>query len=224
MTRYSQYCPIARAAEMLGDRWTLLILRELVCGSHGFNELTRGLPRISRGVLASRLRQFERDGLVKRDADGYQLTEAGSELEPLLMGLGTWAARFGFEDPRPDELDPTLLMWWVRRGVDLSKMSRRRTVIEFHFRGQPQRYWLVVEPDEVSVCYSDPGFPTDLLVRSDVHTMYRIWLGREELGNAILDERVKVDGDPRLVRQFPGWLELSPLAPAVRAAVASPAG
>ena len=219
MTRYGQYCPIARAAELIGDRWTLLILREMVCGSHGFNELARGLPRISRGVLASRLRQLERNGLVARSDDGYELTDAGAELEPLLIGLGEWAARYGFEDPRPDELDPTLLMWWVRRGVDRAKMPRRRTVIEFRFRGQAQHYWLVIDPDDVSVCYNDPGFDTDLLVRSDVRTMYRIWLGREELSEAIRAERVHVDGDRQLVRRFPGWLELSPLAPAVRAAV-----
>ena len=219
MTRYGQYCPIARAAELLGDRWTLLILREMVCGSHGFNELVRGLPRISRGVLTDRLRQLERNGLVARTAGGYELTEAGAELEPLLMGLGEWAARFGFEDPKPEELDPTLLMWWVARGVDRSKMPRRRTVIEFRFRGEAQRYWLVVEPDDVSVCYTDPGFDSDLLVRSSVRTMYRIWLGREELPDAIREERVRVNGDERLVRRFPGWLELSPLAPAVRAAL-----
>ncbi len=219
MTHYGQYCPIARAAEVLGDRWTLLIVRELVCGSHGFNQLMRGLPRISRGVLATRLRQLERDGLVARTPDGYELTEAGVELEPLLMGLGEWAARFGFEDPKPEELDPTLLMVWVARGVNRSNMPRRRTVLEFRFRGEAQRYWLVVEPDEVSVCYRDPGFESDLVVRSSVRTMYRIWLGREELRDAMSDERVRVEGDERLVRRFPGWLELSPLAPAVRAAV-----
>ena len=219
MTRYGQYCPIARAAELLGDRWTLLILREMVCGSHGFNELVRGLPRISRGVLTDRLRQLERNGLVARAEGGYQLTEAGAELEPLLMGLGEWAARFGFEEPKPDELDPTLLMWWVARGVDQSKMPTCRTVIEFRFRGEAQRYWLVVEPGDVSVCYSDPGFESDLLVRSTVRTMYRIWLGREELPDAMREERVRVNGDRRLVRRFPGWLELSPLAPAVRAAL-----
>jgi DNA-binding HxlR family transcriptional regulator len=219
MTRYGQYCPIARAAEVLGDRWTLLILREMVSGSHGFNELVRGLPRISRGVLATRLRQLERNGLVARTDDGYDLTEAGLELEPLLIGLGEWAARFGFEDPKPEELDPTLLMWWVSRGVDTSKMPGRRTILEFRFRGEAQRYWLVIEPDDVSLCYVDPGFDPDLLVRSDLRTMYRVWLGREELRDAIRDERVRVDGDQRLVRRFPGWLELSPLAGAVRAAV-----
>jgi DNA-binding HxlR family transcriptional regulator len=223
MTTYGQYCPIARAAELLGDRWTLLILREMVCGSHGFNELARGLPRISRGVLAARLRQLEGNGLVARSHDGYELTEAGAELEPLLIGLGEWAARFGFEDPKPDELDPTLLMWWVRRGVDRSQMPRRRTVIEFRFRSEEQRYWLVVEPEDVpdgvSVCYRDPGFDIDLVVHSDVRTMYRIWLGREELRDAMRADRVRVNGDRRLVRGFPGWLELSPLAAAVRAAV-----
>jgi hypothetical protein len=110
-------------------------------------------------------------------------------------------------------------MWWVRRGVDRTKVPARRTVIEFRFRGQAQHYWLVVEPDDVSVCYSDPGFEVDLLVRSDVQTMYRIWLGREDLPDAIGHERVRVDGNRSWFGTSRAGWSSGPLAPAVRAAV-----
>ena len=220
MTRYGQYCPIARAAEVLGDRWTLLILREMVCGSHGFNELARGLPRISRGVLAARLRQLERNGLVARADGGYELTEAGAELEPLLMGLGEWAARFGFEDPKPDELDPTLLMWWVA-AASISRRCRpaaRSSSSDSAARRSGTGSW---SNRVTSRCVTAiRGSRAISSSAPTVRTMYRIWLGREELPDALRDGACAGQRRPsELVRRFPGWLELSPLAPAVRAAL-----
>ena len=164
------------------------------------------------------MRQLERNGLVTRIEGGYELTEAGAELDRCYGTRPVGGAGFGFEEPKPDELDPTLLMWWVP-GVDQSKMPTRRTVIEFRFRGEAQRYWLVAEPGDVSVCYSYLWISRAI---SSSARPYGPCTGsgsdREELPMRCA-EQVRVNGDRRLVGRFPGWLELSPLAPAVRAAL-----
>ena len=118
MSRYGQYCPITRSLEVLGDRWTLLVVRDLLVGATRFNELARGLPGMSRGLLSKRLDQLERDGLVVRADGGYHPTVACEELRPLIFGLAEWGARWAFGEPRPDELDPVVLMWWIRGGID----------------------------------------------------------------------------------------------------------
>lgn len=222
MTRYGQYCPIARAAELLGDRWTLLILRELVCGSRGFNEIARGLPRMSRGVLAQRLKLLEREELVDRAPDGYVLTQAGAELEPVLFALGEWGARWGFHEPRDEELDPDLLVWWIHRGIDTSQLPDRRTVVEFRFRRHPERFWLLITRDDVGVCQHDPGLDSDLVVEADLRTMLRVWLGHVAMAEAMRAEEVGIIGPPTLVRRFLRSLRLSPIAYAVQDAT-SPA-
>lgn len=218
MRTYGQFCPIAKAAEVLGDRWSLLIIREMVTGSRRFNEFARGLPGISRALLSKRLQQLQRCDLVERAHDGYQLTAAGAELEPLLFHLGEWGAKYAFPDPRPDEMDPDLLLWWMHRRLDRARMPERRVVIEFAFSDTPKRYWLVVDADDVSICYQDPGFEVDVVVLSDLTTMYEVWLGRRELYDALGEGKVQLSGLPGAVRAFPRWLELSPIAYAVKAA------
>ena len=216
VTRYGQYCPIARAAEVLGDRWTLLILRELICGSRGFNEIARGLPRMSRSVLSTRMRSLESEGLVTRGDGGYELTAAGTELKPVLFGLGEWGARWGFQDPREDELDPVVLMWWIHRGIDTQLLPDRRVVVEFRFRRQRGRFWLLITRGDVGVCESDPGFDSDIVVDADLSTMFGVWLGRERLVDAQRDDLVCFAGPPGLVRTFVRSLEFSPISYAVR--------
>jgi len=122
VSRYGQYCPITRSLEVLGDRWTLLVVRDLLVGTRRFNELARGLPGMSRGLLSKRLDQLERDGLVERADGGYQPTPACEELRPLIFGLAEWGARWAFGEPRADELDPTVLMWWIRAGIDPERL------------------------------------------------------------------------------------------------------
>lgn len=219
---YAQFCPIAKAAEVLGERWSFLIIREMLNGSTRFNELARGLPGISRALLSKRLQELQRAEVVERTHDGYALTARGAELEPLLVQLGEWGARHAFPDPRPEELDPDLLLWWIHRRLDRSQMPDGRTVIQFVFSDARQRYWLVVEPDDVSICRTDPGFEVDVIVQSDVATMYDVWMGRRELYDALAHGTVTLDGRPVLARAFPRWLELSPLAQAVRAAAPRP--
>lgn len=226
---YNQYCPIARAAEIVADRWTPLIVRELVNGSHRFNELVRGLPGINRSLLAERLARLERAGVVERRAgagrgDEYWLTAMGNELGTVLEQLGAWGARWTFGEPRPEELDPVLLLWWMERRVDLAALPAERVVVRFDFRDHPLPLWLVLERPEPSACLQEPGFPTDLVVDADLAAFYEVWLGRIALAAAEAAGRVRLDGPPALARAFPRWLLLSPMAPSVRSAASFAAG
>jgi DNA-binding HxlR family transcriptional regulator len=219
MRSYGQYCPVAVAAEVLADRWTLLIVRELMVGSHRFNEIERGLPHISRSLLAGRLRQMEQAGLVERrplaagSGSGYHLTEAGEDLKPIVSQLGYWAVRWAFADPREDQIDGGLMLWWAHRLVRLDRVPPGRTVIRFKLTGaKPARAWLVMTPEEASVCVRPPGFADDLAVTADNRELHRVFLGRTTLGQAMADGLVRIEGRAALVRGFPRWFALSPYA------------
>lgn len=209
---YGQYCPITRAVEVLGERWTMLIIRDLLCGATRFNELARGNPRLSRTLLAKRLRQLEQAGIVDHVDEEYLLTPAGEELRPVVMGLGEWGARWQFDDPRESELDPDLLMWWVHKRIDFSPLPDRRLVLEFRFDDRPDRFWILRDSQGPSVCTHDPGFGVDATVRSDLPTMYRIWLGKLDLRAALRGGQVTIDGTRAIVRRLPSVLQLSPIA------------
>jgi DNA-binding HxlR family transcriptional regulator len=215
---YAQYCPIVRAVEVLGDRWTLLIAREMLTGTRRFNELARGLPGLSRGLLTRRLRQMEAAGLVERAADGgYDLTEAGADLRPVVFGLAEWGARHAFGDPRPEELDPEVLMWWFHDRIDTTDVDRR-TVVQVEVPDHRRVFWLVIEPQDASVCYTDPGYEVDAVMRSDLATLYRMWEGEIDLLDAVKAGTIELNGPRRVVAGLPRWLRLSPIAPIVRAA------
>jgi DNA-binding HxlR family transcriptional regulator len=221
MRSYGQYCPIAKAAETLGDRWTVLIVRELGFGVDRFNELHRCLPGISRSVLSQRLRHLERVGIIERRSTTYRLTPAGQDLRPVLRELGNWAARWAFGEPDPRELDPDLVIRWMSRHVAADALPGRRVVTQFDLTGpRPRRYWLVLERTDVSVCLHDPGFPVDVFVAAATAVLYDVYLGRRALPEAIRDGLVTVSGAPALVRAFPSWLTGSDFAPAVRQGVA----
>jgi DNA-binding HxlR family transcriptional regulator len=224
MYQYGQYCPIARAAEILADRWTILIVRELLVDVNNFNELERGLPSISRPLLAERLRRLVRTGVLERDTAKrgkrieYRLTPAGRELRPIIRALGEWGVRWAFGDPRPNELDPTILLWWMRRRVCFDCIPRRRVVIQFDFRGAVKKtFWLLIEPARASICLTNPGFDIDLMLTTDVMALYRIWFGHSTLSAAMRKRQIRLDGAPADVRAFPHWFALSPMADAVRA-------
>jgi DNA-binding HxlR family transcriptional regulator len=216
---------VARATEILADRWTLLIVRELLADIDHFNELERGLPGISRSLLVERLRRLEHLGVIERRAEGpghrteYRLTPAGRELQTVIDALGDWGARWAFGEPRPNELDPVILLWWMRRRVEFDRLRHRRTVIQFDFTGQVVgRYWLVIEPPDASICLQDPGFEVDLIVTADIAAFYRVWLGRMTLGQALRAGQIRIDGTPADLRAFPRWFSWSPMAERVRAA------
>lgn len=224
MRSYGQYCPVAKASEVLGDRWTLLIVSELMAGANRFNDIARGLPRISRPLLAQRLRGLERAGVVERRtgatprSSSYHLTTAGQELGPLIRGLAEWGARWAFGAPESGELDPILLLWWMRGRVNQEALPNRRVVIRFDFRGGRGTYWLILKLDDVSVCLQDPGFELDISVNADLGTLFEVWLGRRTLHEAQTAGGVRIAGPPRLTSALPSWLALAPIAYAVSSA------
>jgi len=223
MQKYNQYCPVSRASEILGDRWTLLIVREMILGSHRFNEIERGLPGMSRSLLASRLRYLEDAHVIERLPRGdskvaeYHLTQAGRDLKPVIEALGAWGVQCAFGEPRLEELDPVLLVWKIHQRINRELLPEQRTVVEFDFTGpRPHRAWLLLQRSEVSVCVTPPGFDSDVVVTADLAFFYRLWLGYEEYDTAIRSGAVVVDGLPPFVREFPRWLMWSPMSRFVR--------
>ena len=214
-TGYGQYCPITRAVEVLGERWSLLIVRDLICGSTRFNDLARGNPGLSRSLLSKRLRQLEHAGIVDHVGEEYLLTEAGRELDTVVMQLGVWGAKWQFGDPREDELDPELLMWWVHDRLDLSPLPQPRLVLEFDFVDQRRRFWIVRDAGGPSVCSYDPGFDVDATVHAPLATMYQLWFGQEDLRAAIRAGRIELSGREAIVRALPDVLQLSPITPLI---------
>jgi DNA-binding HxlR family transcriptional regulator len=222
---YGQYCPVSKAAEVLGERWTLLIVRDLMLGAHRFTDLHRGLPGLSRSLLAARLRELERAGLVERRVDagrpGYWLTPLGEDLQPALMALGEWATRSYSREPRRDELDPTTLMLWVQRRVNVDRLPSGRFLARFEFgRTRPPRAWLLVEDGAPSVCRDDPGFESDLVVTTDPATLHRIFAGRLAIAAALRDGSLRLEGAGEHVRNFTRWFGLSPFAESTRVVLA----
>lgn len=210
---YGQYCPISRALELLGERWSLLILRDLVLGSTRFNDLARGLPGLSRSLLAKRLRQFERAGLVNKTGAHYVLTESGRDLGPILFGLAEWGAKWTFGEPDPTEMDPDLLVWWMHTRLDTSALPGHRQVFAVRFTDDHRRYWIVVDRGAPSVCVTDPGFDVDATIVSDVGSLYQVWLGRMPILHAMRSGRLTFTGPSALTRRMPEVLRLSPVAP-----------
>jgi len=224
---YGQFCPLAMAAEILAERWTLLVVRELICGSVRFNDLQRGLPRMSSALLSKRLKELEHAGIVERQpapegrGSTYRLTQAGQELLPILIGMGNWAQRWKRDDlVDDDKLDPNLLMWDIHRRIDTSAIPEdRRFVIQFQFAGMPANrrlYWLMFEQGEIEVCTKHPGFEVDLYVACPLRTMARIWLGHEPMDGALRREALRLDGSPEDVELFRSSLEFSVYAEAGR--------
>ncbi len=226
MYKYGQYCPIAKAVEILGDRWTLLIVRDMLTGTCHFNDLERGLPGISRGLLAERLKRLQRMELVEkvrlqngRQRTAYHLTVAGRELEPVINSLLVWGVRWAFEDPEESDLDPVLLMWWMRSGVIVDNLPEHRVVARFDFTGAKyESFWLLLSKEDVSVCLTDPGFELDVLVTANLTAFYKVWLGRLSFADALEDGHVEIDATPALEDALPTWFTYSLAAPAVRAA------
>jgi DNA-binding HxlR family transcriptional regulator len=223
MNKYGQYCPTARAVEILGDRWTLLIVRDLLFGAQHFNDLERGLPGIPRALLAERLRRLQQVGAILRQNEpgsrrtSYQLTPAGWELYPVIESLTRWGAKWAFGEPQPEELNPVLLLWWMRDLTVREKLPEQRVVVEFHFREcRPKYYWLVLEQSDVSVCVKHPGFEIDVLIQADLAGLYEVLYGKLTFERAIREERLEIDSTPALMRAFPKWFALSPFAEIVR--------
>ncbi|MGN0064237.1 MAG: winged helix-turn-helix transcriptional regulator [Nocardioides sp.] len=222
MSGYGQFCPVAKTAELVCERWTPLVLRELMCGSTRFGEIQRGVPLISPSLLSKRLRQLVRAGVVEHTGTGqtstYALTAAGWELYPLIQAMGVWGQRWARSDYGPDDLDPSLLMWDMHRMLRPGGLSEdARVVIEFKIRdAAPRRstYWLVVD-DAVDLCLVDPGHDVDLRVNTGLRTLTEVWMGDRTMREALGTGLVELWGPPRLTDRFPDWLGHHPVLGAI---------
>ena len=215
---YGQFCPVAKASDVFCQRWTPLIVRELLCGSRRFNEIQRGVPQVSPTLLSQRLKELERAGVVERRPDGYDLTAAGMELYGIVQALGEWGQRWARSDYSRDELDPGLLLWDLHRFVDPSGLRDGRTVVEFRFRRESagrRHYWLVAAEGEVDVCLVDPGYEVDLVVDAELAALTRIWMGDTTWSVEQAEGRVEVLGPSRLARALPSWIGQHPVLASV---------
>jgi len=225
---YGQFCTVARGAEALCERWTPLVVRELLCGSRRFNDLHRGVPRMSTSLLTQRLRHLEEIGVVRRRAAGkvweYQLTEAGEELRPIVMALGHWGARWIGKRLRDDQLDAGLLMWDIRRSVRLDTFPREPVVIHFRLPDAPsgeREWWLVVEQGAADLCRDDPGREVTLVVEAGVRALTEVWGGERTPTEVTAAGELRVQGPPRDALRLWAWLGASAFAPTRAAARAA---
>ncbi|KJS63294.1 winged helix-turn-helix transcriptional regulator [Streptomyces rubellomurinus] len=209
-----EYCPVSAGVHAVGDRWTLLILRELLMGSHRFNDIHRGLPGLNRTLLAGRLRRMRAIGLLEHGPDragrpAYRLTAAGAALEPLVWQLGDWARQWYFGEPAAEQVDPGWLLWRLRQFVRPEALPQRRVVAEFRFQDGPEQprepVWLVLTPGEASVCRVAPGPEADLWVTAELRALHRVVAGTLAFPAAVRDGSVRLAGDPALADGFPGW-------------------
>ena len=214
MPDYGQFCTVARGAEVLGELWTPLVVRELLCGSRRFNEIRRGVPRMSQTLLTKRLRKLEELGIVERArCEGgweYHLTPAGEELRPLVVGLGHWGARWIGSRLKQDQLDAGFLMWDIRRFARIDEFpDDRRTVIHFCFPDAPPRerlWWLVVEGGTGDLCRDDPGHEVDVIVESTVRALTEIWTGDSVPTEQIATGQLKVSGAGQAGERLWRWI------------------
>jgi len=219
---YGQFCPVAKAMELLDERWTLLVVRELMMGSRHFNALRRGVPRMSPALLSKRLHTLVRAGVVVRRVDGnrvtYELSEAGRELVPIVEAVGRWGIRW-IPQLGDEDLDPHLLVWDIHRNIDTEAVPDGRTVLQFRFTdvsGPARTWWIVITTDGVDLCDADPGFDPIVTVESRLRTLTLVWRGDITWADALRSGDLTLHGEPHDRRAFPRWLKLSSLAPTPR--------
>ncbi|MEQ9639573.1 MAG: helix-turn-helix domain-containing protein [Alphaproteobacteria bacterium] len=219
MQTYRQYCPVAKAHEILGDRWTMLVVRELVLGQRNFNDIARGLPGIPRSTLSARLRRLESCGVVARRERGqhYELTEAGRDLQAVVTAMGRWGAAWAFDAPFETDLDPGLLLWRMQHRLNVEALPAERVAIAFDFRiGVKGRFWLIIDKGDASVCVTDPGFEIELQVEADLSAFHQVWLGRMTLRHARANDLLRIEGRPAYEKAFASWFLWSPMAAFVK--------
>jgi DNA-binding HxlR family transcriptional regulator len=230
--KYGQFCPLAMAAEILCNRWTMLIFRELLEGATGFNEICRGVPLMSRSLLMLRLRELEGVGLIIKENSGagkqvhYGLTPAGNALGRVVRTMAEWGQEWIDVEPSLQDIDTTFLMWDVRRRVRPLPHFPERFVVRFYFPDAPEKkreHWLIFEQGEVDLCYVDPGYEVDVHIESALKTMTKVWMGWEDFTVAIRRGDLSIEGPRKLTTNAKDWLGLSSLAeirkrpPAMRA-------
>ena len=221
MAGYGQFCPIARASEIFAERWTPLILREVIEGRHHFNEILKGLHSISPSVLGERLRGLERFGILEArpNPNGrgstYFLTPSGQQLAEIVRALGIWGQRW--LDLEREHLDSDFFMWRLYTHLPIEELPTERQVARFEFVGKPKSYWLVLQRAGPEICYTDPGLGEDVVVRADLETLVRVYLGQLELRHAQAAGLVEIEGRKDVVRAFAKWFPRSGFASEARA-------
>lgn len=215
--QYGQFCPIAKATEILGERWTILIVRELLMGGRRFNELQRGLGGISTALLTNRLKSLEDQGmLVRRKASGqksfeYHPTQACEALLPVLISLGEWGICWAKHTLIDKDFDVEFLMFYLERSIDASAIPGSNAVIKFHFTDldEQRNWWLLVSKDAVDLCLKDPGKDVDVYFTGEVRTMHDVWMGERTYRDAIKSGDLDIQGDNALTRNVRAWLKPS---------------
>ena len=213
MRGYGQFCPIAKASEVLGERWTHLVIREIGIGTESFNDIRKGVPLMSPSLLSTRLKSLERAGVIDRDSiQGhirYRLSKAGEELMPIILQMGAWGHRWVRSDLSNDDLDPGLLIWDMHRGMNTESFTADCTVLKIEFTDMDPKkrfWWLVVRDNDVDVCVKDPGYEVDLLIASDLRTLTAVWMGDTTIMNALREKLVSVTGATALRKNIAAWL------------------
>src|SRR3954454_13007456 len=208
------YCPIAASVEVLGDRWTPLVIRELMVGASGFNEIHRGIPRASRTLLAQRLRELERHELVEHEPGrpgrpgAYALTEAGQALAPVVWAMGAWAAEWMFGDPSDEQCDGLTLIWRTHQIAIPARLPEHRTVVHLVLTGAGgAQGWLDIQRPEITVCRDDQGLPVDLALEADTAHMHRWLVGIAPFRDLIANSHARFLGPSRLAKAFPTWFD-----------------
>ena len=219
MKGYGQFCPVAKATEVLGEKWTPLIIRELLSDDQSFNNLRKGVPLMSPSLLSSRLKSLEASGIVDRHKTDqgiiYSLTPAGEELRPIVEALGVWGQRWVRSDMSKEDLDPSLLMWDMHRRIDTSHFPAGRRVLRFEYYDYPAKmrlWWLVITDGDVDICLKDPGYDVDLFIRTRLKTMTQIWLGDISIAKARREKLLELSGNTALKNDMPKWIGRSLLA------------
>ncbi|QPC98482.1 winged helix-turn-helix transcriptional regulator [Qipengyuania soli] len=223
--QYGQFCPISKAVEILGERWTILIVRELLCGGRRFNQIQRGLGDISPALLTARLKFLEQEGmLVRRKIPGqrgyeYFPTPACEALLPLIVNLGEWGLLWARHNVVDADLDVELLMLYLERSIDPAMIPGKESIIQFKFRDltEQQNWWLLVKQDGVDTCISDPGRDVSVYVTCTLRTMHDVWMGDRTYREAMDAGDLLIEGEPSLVRNLRNWLKPSIFAEADRA-------
>lgn len=217
---YGQFCPVSMASEILCTRWTTLIIREMLCGTTRFNDLRRGVPRMSPALLSKRLKDLERAGIISAvpGASGtleYRLTPAGEDLRPIIMAMGFWGQRWVESQLSLKNLDPSLLMWDMRRNLNPQPLPPGRCTIQFQYPELPEsrrNWWLVIEDGTVDLCGFDPGYEVNLLVKGSLRSMTAVWMGLTTVRKEVDARNLDLEGDPAIVRSMEQWLGLSVFA------------
>lgn len=224
MPDYGQFCTVARGAEIFGELWTPLVIRELLCGSRRFNDIRRGVPRMSPTLLVKRLRKLEEMGVVQRirgeEGWEYELTQAGEELRPIVINMGHWGARWIGSRLKREQLDAGFLMWDIRRFARMNEFPKgKRVIIHFRFtdaRAGERLWWLVVENGIADLCRDDPGHDLTVIVESTVRSLTEIWTGDSDPNTEIQAGRLRVQGAGRRGADLWRWLGRSMFAPSRR--------